>query len=95
MNATLINALQNGVAVFTFVKKNGELRKAIGTTNARIIAKVSPRTKVNDLVVADATNRYFDLECRQWRRVACGNFAEPILVGTMELADIDAIPERD
>ena len=69
VKASMINELKtklaNGIAHFVFVKKNGELREAWGTTAANIaIAKTNGRGESRE---SFATTAYFDVEKGEWR----------------------------
>ena len=69
VKAAMINELKtklaNGIAHFVFVKKNGELREAWGTTmsniaNAKTIGNGASRENY-------ATTAYYDVEKGEWR----------------------------
>ena len=75
MNAIekLINALRDGVVNFEFKKKDGSLRKAVGTTNLDLIP--TDLWPVGNDNQEDATERqlrtgcvtFFDMEKMAWR----------------------------
>ncbi len=60
----IVKSLQNGVFSFMFIKKNGEVRKAIGTLDASFYdvtnIKNSYKSKWN-------IQKYFDIEKKAWR----------------------------
>lgn len=61
----LKNKLANGVAHFIYLKKNGELREAWGTTQSNIArAKTNGRGVNRELY---KTTAYFDVEKGEWR----------------------------
>lgn len=65
MIAELKTKLANGIAHFAFVKKNGEIREAWGTTMANIAkAKTNGRGESRE---SFATTAYFDVEKGEWR----------------------------
>lgn len=65
MIEVLKEKLRNGVAHFVFVKKNGEVREAFGTTNAAVAAKY---TNGNGISRENfKTTAYFDIERGEWR----------------------------
>ena len=57
--------LRNGVAHFIFVKKNGEIREAFGTTNAAVAAKYTNGNGCSREYFK--TTAYFDIEKGEWR----------------------------
>lgn len=65
MIESLKRQMRNGVAHFVFMKKNGELREAWGTTNGSLVAK---HTNGNGCSrEAYMTTAYFDVEAGSWR----------------------------
>lgn len=69
VKAAMINELKtklaNGIAHFAFVKKNGEIREAWGTTMGNIAkAKTNGRGESRE---SYATTAYFDVEKGEWR----------------------------
>ena len=65
MIENLKEKLRNGVAHFIFVKKNGEVREAFGTTNAAVAAKYTNGNGCSrEYFKATA---YFDIEKGEWR----------------------------
>ena len=65
MIQNLKEKLRNGVAHFIFIKKNGEVREAFGTTNSAVAAKY---TNGNGICREHfKTTAYFDIEKGQWR----------------------------
>ena len=65
MIESLKEKLRNGVAHFIFVKKNGEIREALGTTNAAVASKY---TNGNGCSREHCkTTAYFDIEKGEWR----------------------------
>lgn len=65
MIAQLKEKLANGVAHFIFIKKNGEVREAWGTTNPSLSAKHINGNGVSR--EAYNTTAYFDIEKGGWR----------------------------
>ena len=65
MIETLKEKLRNGVAHFVFVKKNGEVREAFGTTNAAVAAKYTNGNGISREYFK--TTAYFDIERGEWR----------------------------
>lgn len=65
MIAQLKEKLANGVAHFIFIKKNGEIREAWGTTNSSLSAKHINGNGVSREVFK--TTAYFDIEKGEWR----------------------------
>ena len=62
---TLKEKLRNGVAHFVFIKKNGEVREAFGTTNAAVAAKYTNGNGISREYFK--TTAYFDIEKGEWR----------------------------
>ncbi len=62
---SLKKQLRNGVAHFFFVKKNGEVREAFGTTNAAVAAKYTNGNGISREYFK--TTAYFDIERGEWR----------------------------
>ena len=65
MIETLKEKLRNGVAHFIFIKKNGEVREAFGTTNAAVAAKYTNGHGCSREHFK--TTAYFDIEKGEWR----------------------------
>ena len=65
MIENLKEKLRNGVAHFIFVKKNGEIREAFGTTNAAVAAKYTNGNGISREHFK--TTAYFDIEKGEWR----------------------------
>lgn len=65
MIENLKEKLRNGVAHFIFVKKNGEVREAFGTTNAAVAAKYTNGNGCSREYFK--TTAYFDIEKGEWR----------------------------
>ena len=61
----LKHKLRTGVAHFVFIKKNGEVREAFGTTNASVAAKYTNGNGVSREFFK--TTAYFDIEKSSWR----------------------------
>ena len=57
--------LRNGVAHFLYIKKNGEIREAWGTTNASLAYKYTNGRGVSREIYS--TTAYFDIEKSSWR----------------------------
>lgn len=65
MIESLKEKLHNGVAHFIFIKKNGEVREAWGTTSKSLVEKyVNGRGCSRE---AFKTTAYFDIEKGEWR----------------------------
>ena len=69
MIESLKDKLRNGVAHFIFIKKNGEVREAFGTTNAAVAAKYTNGNGISREYFK--TTAYFDIEKGQWRSFRC------------------------
>lgn len=65
MIQNLKEKLRNGVAHFIFIKKNGEIREAFGTTNAAVAAKYTNGNGISREYFK--TTAYFDIEKGEWR----------------------------
>ena len=65
MIQNLKEKLRNGVAHFIFIKKNGEVREAFGTTNAAVAAKYTNGNGISRAYFK--TTAYFDIEKGEWR----------------------------
>ena len=65
MIESLKEKLRNGVAHFVFIKKNGEVREAFGTTNAAVAAKYTNGNGISREYFK--TTAYFDIEKGEWR----------------------------
>ena len=65
MIQNLKEKLRNGVAHFIFIKKNGEVREAFGTTNAAVAAKYTNGNGISREYFK--TTAYFDIEKGEWR----------------------------
>lgn len=57
--------LRNGVAHFVFIKKNGEVREAFGTTSAAVAAKYTNGNGISRDYFK--TTAFFDIEKGEWR----------------------------
>ena len=57
--------LRNGMAHFLYIKKNGEVREAWGTTNATLAYKYTNGKGVCREIYS--TTAYFDIEKSSWR----------------------------
>jgi len=74
--------LRNHVVKFTYFKKDGSIRQAIGTTNLFFV----PLSQMPKTLVVDRKNKcyntitYFDLEKQEWRSFDVRNF-----IGYVEL----------
>jgi hypothetical protein len=64
----LKNLLKEGVVEFSFIKKDGSRRDAIGTTNLSSIPAESHPQGVRES--SDKVVTFFDLEKREWRSVS-------------------------
>ena len=66
----LVEALKSGVVAFSYKKKDGTLRKAIGTKNLTFIpAEFHPKGNGDDKA-AKTSITYFDMQKMQWRSIA-------------------------
>ena len=65
MIENLKSKLRSGVAHFIFIKKNGEVREAFGTTNASVAAKYTNGNGCSREYFK--TTAYFDIEKGEWR----------------------------
>ena len=65
MIESLKEKLRNGVAHFIFIKKNGEIREAFGTTNSAVAAKYTNGNGCSRECFC--TTAYFDIEKGEWR----------------------------
>ena len=65
MIETLKEKLRNGVAHFIFIKKNGEIREAFGTTNSAVASKYTNGNGISREYFK--TTAYFDIEKGEWR----------------------------
>ena len=65
MIEALKEKLRNGVAHFIFIKKNGEVREAFGTTNAAVAAKYTNGNGNSREYFK--TTAFFDIEKGEWR----------------------------
>ena len=65
MIENLKSKLRSGVAHFIFIKKNGEVREAFGTTNASVAAKYTNGNGCSREHFK--TTAYFDIEKGEWR----------------------------
>ena len=65
MSEQLKEKMRNGVAHFFFVKKNGELREAWGTTCKSLAEKhINGRGESREHY---STTAFFDIECGKWK----------------------------
>ena len=65
MIENLKEKLRNGVAHFIFIKKNGEIREAFGTTNSSVASKYTNGNGISREYFK--TTAYFDIEKGEWR----------------------------
>ena len=65
MIQNLKEKLRNGVAHFIFIKKNGEIREAFGTTNSSGASKYTNGNGISREYFK--TTAYFDIEKGEWR----------------------------
>lgn len=65
MIESLKEKLRNGVAHFVFIKKDGSIREAFGTTNASIAAKHTNSNGISREYYK--TTAFFDIEKGEWR----------------------------
>lgn len=74
----LLQRLSNGIVIFNYNKKDGTVRRAVGTTNPRIIpdwAKPSeiPESNAKQIYSAHA---YFDIIVGGWRSFSAGSLLD-------------------
>ena len=64
-------ALRNNLVKFSFTKKDGTFREAVGTLNMSYIQKTDPQAVPNSLGYSSSPEtdmiRYYDIERRNWR----------------------------
>ena len=65
MIENLKHKLRTGVAHFLYIKKNGEVREAWGTTNSALAYKYTNGRGVSREIYS--TTAYFDIEKSAWR----------------------------
>ena len=65
MIQSLKEKLRNGVAHFIFIKKNGEIREAFGTSNSSVASKYTNGNGISREYFK--TTAYFDIEKGEWR----------------------------
>ncbi len=65
MIENLKHKLRTGVGHFLYIKKNGEIREAWGTTNATLAYKYTNGRGVSREIYS--TTAYFDIEKSAWR----------------------------
>ena len=65
MIENLKKQMRNGIAHFAYLKKDGTIREAWGTTNASLAAKYTRGNGVSRECYA--TTAYFDVEASGWR----------------------------
>lgn len=65
MIENLKEKLSNGVAHFIFIKRNGDVREAFGTTNRAVAAKYTNGNGCSRECFC--TTAYFDIEAGEWR----------------------------
>lgn len=75
---TLEKQLSNGVRKFSFVKKDGSTRIALGTTNTKIINAALGSKRPSNGVSSRSPNvtTYFDMEAQAFRCFITDNFKE-------------------
>lgn len=67
MYETLKKSLSEGIVCFEYEKSNGEMRKAIGTSNLKMIPKDQhPKTEVEE---KSSSFPYYDFAKKAWRSV--------------------------
>jgi hypothetical protein len=67
--------MQNGVVEFQFIKKDGSIRNAKGTTNMGIIPEENHPTGT-DKPLSDNVVRFYDVEKSEWRSFCIANYIE-------------------
>ena len=61
------NALKNGVVYFEYVKKDGSIREAKGTTNESLIPESTKGESTRKYTPNENVTKYYDLEKNGWR----------------------------
>ena len=67
---------KGGIVKFSFVKGNGDLRVAEGTTDLKLIPK-EQRARITNKVSASSV-RFYDLSVNDWRSVS---YESPVYLG--------------
>lgn len=69
VRTVLCDALKNGETHFTFIKKDGTLRKAVGTLNLDFVPDADKQFKHSQEEQVERTDQtsYYDLEKNAWR----------------------------
>lgn len=87
--ATLKEKMHNGAVSFTYTKKNGEERNAVGTLNLSLISGLCGEENIpKGNSHASSVQPYFDLNSRGWRSFCVEN-----LVSIGE--ELDVVVERE
>ena len=70
------NALKNGVVYFEYVKKDGTIREAKGTTNESLIPEsdIPKGESTRKYTPNDNVTKYYDLEKNGWRSFNSNSF---------------------
>lgn len=68
--AMLKNLLSEGEVIFSFTKKDGSIRKAVGTTSQSAIADYPFK---GSLFETPKLIRFFDIELKEWRCCSFGS----------------------
>lgn len=69
----LKNALAEGVTVFQYLKKDGTIREARGTTNLEIIKAEGYAFKGSQRPAPEGVTVYWDLDAHGWRSFVTAN----------------------
>lgn len=82
----LCDALQNGETHFTFIKKDGTLRNAVGTLNLEYVPDVDKQFAHAQEEKEKRTDQtsYYDLEKHAWR---CCKFANVVEINGIKVED--------
>lgn len=69
---------ENKSLVFYFKKKDGSIRRAVGTLNSEVLEKMTTNFIKTGYVANEKPNlqRYFDLEKQAWRAFNVDSFIE-------------------
>jgi hypothetical protein len=67
------NALHKGKVKFSYTKKNGETREAIGTLNIGVMGEDNAPKGTGTWPVSDQIIRYYDINSQGWRSFGINN----------------------
>lgn len=82
----LCNSLKNGETHFTFIKKDGTLRKAVGTINLDMVPDADKQFSNSMEEKSERTDQtsYYDLEKNAWR---CCKYASVVEINGIQVED--------